>query len=110
MVTVGINAAGGSKAVDIGTANTCPSTVSKANWYGTDTYSDTFSVAQSGSTITVSRADQPGATWGHNLQFYCTFYCCSGVYVASSLISPVSFRDRLTHTHTHTGEMREDAT
>jgi hypothetical protein len=71
LATVGSNTAGGSKAVAIGATHACPSTVSKANWYGSDTYADTFSVAQSGSTITVARADAPGASWEMNLQFYC---------------------------------------
>ena len=71
LAAVGSNTAGGSKAVTIGTTHTCPSTVSNANWYGSDTYGDTFSVAQSGSTITVTLTDAPGALWGMNLQFYC---------------------------------------
>jgi hypothetical protein len=71
LATVGSNHAGGSKAVTIGTTHTCPSTVSKANWLTSDTYGDTFSVAQSGSTITVTRKDDPGALWGMDLQFYC---------------------------------------
>ena len=42
LANVGSNSAGGSKAVTIGTTHTCPSTVSKANWLTSDTYSDTF--------------------------------------------------------------------
>jgi hypothetical protein len=60
--------------VDIGTLNTCPSKVSKDNWYGSDTWPDTFSVAQSGSMITVTRTDSTSG-WITNLQFYC---CSSG--------------------------------
>ena len=71
LANVGSNSAGGSKAVTIGTTHTCPSTVSVANWLTSDTYPDTFSVAQSGSTITITRTDAPGALWGMNLQFYC---------------------------------------
>ncbi len=80
LATVGSNVAGGSKTVTIlyppkwariGATYTCPSTVSKANWLTSDTFDDTFSVAQSGSTITVTRTDAPGALWGMDLQFYC---------------------------------------
>ena len=74
LATVGSNTAGGSKAVTIGTTHTCPSTVSKANWLTSDTYGDTFSVAQSGSAITVTRTDSTSG-WITNLQFYC---CSSG--------------------------------
>ncbi len=88
----------------IGATQTCPSTVSKANWYGSDTYADTFSVAQSGSTITVTRTDAPGALWGMNLQFY----CCPG-----EMSHPPYFRlyrfERVRYPGTHTQRWEEEA-
>ncbi len=104
LATVGSNTAGGSKAVTIGTTHACPSTVSKANWYGSDTDGDTFSVAQSGSTITVARTDAPGASWGMNLQFYC---CPGKCHILPPFARVVTLRLHTrarahTHTLTHT--------
>ena len=49
---------------------TCPSHVDKYNWFGTATHSDSFSVAQNGAQVIVTRVDQNGG-WGMNLKFEC---------------------------------------
>ena len=48
----------------------CPLKVDKTNWLSGDTYDDTFSVAQAGNTITVTRTDANHG-WGLNLSFQC---------------------------------------
>ena len=48
----------------------CPSYVDKYNWFGTANHGDSFSVAQSGAQVIVTRLDHNGG-WGMNLRFEC---------------------------------------
>ena len=48
----------------------CPSYVDKYNWFGTANHGDSFSVAQTGAQVIVTRLDHNGA-WGMNLKFEC---------------------------------------
>ena len=48
----------------------CPSYVDKYNWFGTANHGDSFSVAQTGAQVIVTRLDQ-NAAWGMNLKFEC---------------------------------------
>jgi hypothetical protein len=60
--------------IDIGNALLkCPQTVSKENWLGEATYSDTFKITQTDNKITVVRSDTGNEAdgWGMNLQFKC---------------------------------------
>ena len=78
LAVVGSNSAGGSKTVDIGSSNACPALVNRDNWYFSDAFSDeTFTVAQLGTSITVTRWDSPkaNAAWTLDLRFLC---CSSG--------------------------------
>ena len=48
----------------------CPSYVDKYNWFGTANHGDSFSVAQTGAQVIVTRLDHNGG-WGMNLRFEC---------------------------------------
>ena len=48
----------------------CPTTVDKTNWLDGDNWGDTFSVAQNGNQVTITRTDQD-SSWGINLKFRC---------------------------------------
>ena len=62
-----------SKIVDIDGGYTCPTSSDKSNWLGDYTYGDTFSVSQTGHTLTIRRTDSSGG-WGMDLKFK----CCKG--------------------------------
>ena len=59
------------KSISIDNGFQCPQKVDKTNWLSGDTYGDTFSVAQTGNRITVTRIDA-NAGWG----LWLTFKCC----------------------------------
>ena len=52
----------------------CPITVNKTNWLNDDDYGDIYSVAKSGSQITVTRTDAPNDGWANDLKFRCCFH------------------------------------
>ena len=58
------------KSISIGYGFQCPPEVDKNNWLSGDTYGDTFSVAQTGNIITITRTDAC-CGWGMNLSFKC---------------------------------------
>ena len=61
------------KTVTVITEYTCPIVVSKDNWLGGATHSDTFSVQQRETDIVVTRTDSTDG-WGMDLEFQ----CCNG--------------------------------
>ena len=61
------------KTVTVITEYTCPIVVSKDNWLGGATHSDTFSVQQRETDIAVTRTDSTDG-WGMDLEFQ----CCNG--------------------------------
>jgi len=60
------NSGSGSKKVYVDKKFVCPAKLSKANWLGSDSYGDTFSIVADQDTITVTRTDAPGSGWGMN--------------------------------------------
>ena len=48
----------------------CPKSVDRHNWFGGESYKDSFSVDQKGAQITVTRVDASGG-WGMDLKFEC---------------------------------------
>jgi hypothetical protein len=57
----------------------CPSTVSRDNWVGGDTYPDVYAVTQQETSLSVVRTDNgdTNSGWGMNLQFECCQYNCA---------------------------------
>jgi hypothetical protein len=73
-VSVGSNTDGtAAKTVEVDAGYTCPATVNRDNWLGTDSHPNIFSVTQTGNSISVLRTDA-SEPWGMNLQFH----CCAG--------------------------------
>ena len=64
------NSRSGSKVITIDDGVKCPTKVDKTNWLGGSNDGDTFSVAQDGNRVTITRTDQNGG-WGMNLKFIC---------------------------------------
>ena len=54
-------------------SHVCPTTVSRNNWLGGDTYGDNFAVTQDANGISVVRTDTGNTDqgWGMNLRFKC---------------------------------------
>ena len=67
------NSRSGSKLITIADGVKCPTKVDKTNWLGSNNHGDTFSVAQDGNRVTVTRTDQ-NSGWGMNLKFICCPY------------------------------------
>ena len=60
-----------SKMIIIDSSLNCPITVDKTNWLNKDDNGDTYSVAKSGSQITVTRTDNQNLGWTNDLKFRC---------------------------------------
>ena len=58
------------KTISIPTGLICPKFVEKSVWLGGGDFSDTFSVEQNGTQLTISRLDS-NSVWGLNLMFLC---------------------------------------
>jgi len=59
-----------SKTTSVPSGYRCPKTVSKANWVNKDNYGDTFSIAQRGTSLSVTRTDE-NKGWGMSLKVMC---------------------------------------
>ena len=70
VVTIGSSNKNPIKSATIPAGYICPSVVSKANWVGSDTYGDTFEIAQSGTILSAKRTDTEEG-WGMNLRIRC---------------------------------------
>ena len=60
-----------SKKIIIDCTLNCPITVDKTNWLNKDDNGDIYSVAKSGSQITVTRTDNQNLGWTNDLKFRC---------------------------------------
>ena len=77
-----------SKTVEIEAGYLCPARVSIANWLGEDSYPDTYSVVQSGRTITVTRTDTADIGWGMELRFSCCQSMSTGTFALETTALP----------------------
>ena len=75
----------------------CPASISKSNWLGGLTYSDEFSLTQSGTSLTVRRTDESGG-WGMDLQVKCCKDGKNAMVQFNQKVKQIQYNFLITHT------------